>query len=614
MNARKWGALLPALLAFHSCDMGNVAGTNNETHSKGTLFQSNGQVAVGARIRVFAASKGVDDSLPVAQTTVDANGQVSLQLKAGYYSLLADDTAGHAVFLDSILSNGDSLTFPNDTLRPTGTLSGHLHVQPMHSPAIAWVHVMRTGLFANVDSSGSFQLEGVPEGRMEVVALTHLPEYTPTFREARAISDSTVDIGTIDLVYNGLPLAKEIAARYDSLTGIVTVTWRDTAFARKEGWQVYRGKGGASSADSIGLAGSGTFQDTVFAAYGHSGPYSNLDSIETDLSYWVAARSKDGATGPRWEKVSVHVRSPALRKRWTVEWSAVRPVTGFAQPAYSRLDTLSSGLSVSQWVSTSDTSAVYRIRVLDARGTWSTANLPSIPEMESEPVFWNGRVWLVRGISSSRHFDDTTISGTFVQTDIYDSVAILSSADGLAWDSSAIALPLDSITSFRLNATATELVLVPCYARQNPVVARLSHSRGMLVSGNGSSWSARPKDSVLTGQDGRPFVATPWQARLVPIGPDSTWTLFDEHWIIPGVSVDTDAAIFHSTDRASASGRGDLVAISDGKRLAVANPRSPGSWQRLSIPEPINAIRFWQGKLVALGETGLHFATITPNP
>ncbi|MEN9309073.1 MAG: hypothetical protein RL173_3005 [Fibrobacterota bacterium] len=618
MIARKWGALLPTIFALAACDksIDPVAGTNNETHTKGTLFQANGKVAVGARVRVFAANQDIGDSLPVTQTQVDLNGQIPLQLKRGYYSLLADDTSRSAVFIDSVFSDGDTVMIPVDTLRPTGTLTGHVRVQPMHSPAIAWVHLMRTNLYANVDSSGSFRLDGAPAGNLDLVAVSHLTEYTPTHKLVRVRSDSSIDVDTISLVYNGLPLAKKVAASYDSATGVVTVTWQDTSFARKANWLVYRSNGSNSAIDSVATSSSGSLSDTIFARLGHPGLHSIFDSIETNLSYWVAAQSKDGTTGPRWEKVDVRAKSPALIRRWGVNWSNPIPVTGFALPEYSRLDTLADALSVSQWVNTTDTTQAYQLRLLNPTGQWTTATLPHIPEMESSPLFWKGRVWLVKGRGSARHFDDTAMGNTtIVRTNIYDSAAILSSADGIAWDSVALELPLDSITSFRLNATATELALIPCYKRKNPVVGQLSQSKGMLVSTSGKGWSVRPRDTLLAGQDSRPFVSHYWTASIIPTGPTSTWTLLNGQWAIPSLTDKTNEAIFYSSEGTTLSGNGNFIALSGGagKHLAIANPLALDSWQYVSTPEPPKGICFWRGQLVILGKSGLHVASITPN-
>src|ERR1035437_6209190 len=109
MNPRIPLLALGACLWLQSCDT-QIAGTNNETHTKGTFFQPDGQPAVGARVRIFQAS---NDSQPVRQTYVDRNGSALLTgLARGYYSLLVQDTSGRAAFLDSLYSDGDALPAP----------------------------------------------------------------------------------------------------------------------------------------------------------------------------------------------------------------------------------------------------------------------------------------------------------------------------------------------------------------------------------------------------------------------------------------------------------------------------------------------------------------------
>jgi hypothetical protein len=97
------------LLGLQACDT-QIAGTNNETQTKGTFFQPGGAPDAGARVRVFQAA---NDSQPVRQTFVDAQGNASLTgLPHGYYSVLVQDTAGRAAFLDSLYSDGDNLPAP----------------------------------------------------------------------------------------------------------------------------------------------------------------------------------------------------------------------------------------------------------------------------------------------------------------------------------------------------------------------------------------------------------------------------------------------------------------------------------------------------------------------
>ncbi|HNY31913.1 MAG TPA: hypothetical protein PKO15_13585, partial [Fibrobacteria bacterium] len=338
------------------------------------------------------------------------------------------------------------------------------------------------------------------------------------------------------------------------------------------------------------------------------------------LTYWVAARSKDTTTGPIWNKVAIRAASPALNKHWQIDWSSPRQVAGFADPSLSRMDTLASGLVLSRWTNNSDTTQALQMRILGFDGAWSSATIPGIEEMETDPVFWQGKLWIAKGKASSRHFLDTTIGRLSpISTSIFDSVEISSSVDGIHWHSTTIDLRDDSITSFRLNATASEIVLVPCYRRMNQLVGSLSYSRSMLVSSDGAAWSSRPKDSVLTGQDGRPFVPYFWSTQVRPVGPNTTWTLVNDTWIIPGIAMATSQAIFEASglaggEKAMVGGDGSHVAISSGRRLLLSRIDSKLQWQHVSAPEFVQAFCFWQGKLVTLGVSGLHFGTISELP
>lgn len=615
MNARLPLLALGASLWLQSCDT-QIAGTNNETHSKGTFFQPDGQPAVGARVRVFQAA---DDSQPVRQTYVDRNGAALLtNLPRGYYSLLVQDTSGRAAFLDSLYSDGDVLSAPQDTVRSTAVLVGHVRVQPMHSPDIAWIHLMRTGIYANVDSTGAFRITGVPSGALTLVAATLLPEYTPTFRGIKTQPDSTLDVGTIDLVYNGLPLVTGIVATYDTLSGVVTVTWKDTAYARKNGYVVYRGQGQFPTPGSIGSTSQGssltngiigstaasTYADTVFGGFGATP--SRYDSAEMDLTYWVAARSNDYSTGPVWNKAQLHVKSPALAKRWSVEWAATIPLTGGVS-----VDTIAGGL------------AVIHDSVLDVRpiqGSWNRIPLHIPAEMEGGPVFWNGKLWMVRGLAVSQTlYDIWNLSGAPDTVDtwmVYDSVRILSSSDGINWDSTELATGRDSVTSFHLSLSATGLVLTYLYKRDYMGAGCRSMMLYAQETHDGGLWSGIAENRGFVSG----FYDPTHPSRFESIQQDgfgAVWSRYSDStattttsWIIPGESVDTSKSVLDIPwDVQIRASRSTLV-FGGNRNLDLASPTSPATWQIIPTPEPALSFCFWQGKLVVLGASGIHIATI----
>ncbi len=632
MNARKWGALLPTFFAISACDTStNVAGTNNETHSKGTFYQANGKVAAGARVRVFAANQNPNDTLPVSQTVVDPNGQVSLHLKRGYYSLLADDTSHRAIFLDSLFSDGDTVLIPTDTLRPTGTLTGHIRVQPMHSPSIAWTHLMRTNLFANVDSTGFFKLSGVPAGRMELVAASLLPEYTPTFREIRAYSDSTLDIGTIDLVYNGLPLVTGIVASYDSLSGVVTVKWRDTAYARKAGYVIYRQDGPATwlQPPQRGYSESANFNDTVFGGFG-STP-SRYDSTEMDLTYWVGASATGHAPpGPLWNKVMLHAKSPALAKRWNVAWNSFIPLTNSG----GTLDTLKSGVALAsnEWDFIENNSKSV-LRIAHPDGTVSRHILSIRNDTDAAPVFCNGKIWIARGILSGDTLIDSLpgfAAGSFFDSTrlflpVFDTIHLLSSEDGIHWDSISIPTQSKQTTAIQLKVVLNELRLLPSSRWFNRYTSMKGVSAISEMRYSFEGIKVSPEIDTLGLGWGTDFNFNPpkWGASFASVDAQHTWTCYSlwnipnptRTFLIPGESSDTTKSVLTVTDALDIRLTSKLLVLSVPYSLNLASPESPTVWQRLSYPEQyLSGYCFWRGQLVVLGPQGLHFATITPNP
>ncbi len=618
-----------ALALLHGCDSDRIAGTNNETQTKGTFFRPDGKPAVGARVRVYSASQKETDSTTaqVAQTFVDADGNVALKLKPGHYSLIADDQKmGGALFIDSAFSDGDRMDLPVDTLRPTGTITGHVRVQPMHSPSIAWVHLMRTNLYANVDSTGFFRISGVPAGNLDLVAVTHFPEYTPTHKLVRARPDSAVDVDTIDLVYNGLPLVTGIVATYDTLSGVVTLSWKDTAYARKAGYIVYRQEGPEYWGGGMrhGYSTTDSFHDTIFG--GSSSFRSPVDSSEFDLTYWVGAGGTDRITeGPLWEKVRLHVRSPSLAKRWKVLWGQTVP----APPSVANLDTIEGGLVA--WTSTAslpNPETPRSFAILGNSGTWTHSLLPAT-SLDLDPVFWGGKVWFADLFASTDSLLDSSwqwqsymgIQDTNLpRTPVYDSVRIRSSADGVHWDTTRYSTGNDSTTKIRLIATSSTLFLefVMSQYRWTPGIMRTSSQGGLEIS-QGADWArlARMPDVIET-----PYSFTFWGLLAPTVLPTSVgdWTLQTPGWpvsgeascytLYKGLSLDPADRIAQSTSSILLRGIDSLVVIQRDGFLGLAIASDPLTTQWITSSNSVRSFTFWRGQLVVLRPDGISMATI----
>lgn len=625
---------LCAAIFLQACDRDTVAGTNNETHTKGTFYQANGKPAVGARVRVYSATQKETDSTTaqVAQEYVDEYGNVTLKLKPGHYSLIADSGTVSS-FIDSVFSDGDKVAIPVDTLRPTGTITGYIRVQPMHSPSIAWVHLMRTNLYTKVDSTGFFRFSNVPAGSLDLVAVSHLSEYTPTHKLVRAQPDSTVHVDTIDLVYNGLPLVTGIAATYDTLSGVVTLTWHDTAYARKAGYVIYRQEGTSSwiTPPERGYTESPVFLDTVFGGFGS--PLRRYDSAEFDLTYWVGAKGTDQRNrGPIWNKVSLHAKSPALAKRWNVSWND-GPQTSKESNFYSKLDTIDQGLVLTNmyWNQNLSRRQIF-LEIFDPSMNRRIVE-PAIDTNydEIEPAFWQGKIWRIQGLRGSRFLVDSTSSWmtdtngnpTYAKRPIYDSFIVISSSDASNWDTTRLATMRDSITDFRIRGTSTKLYvteLFDSYRSVPGVMTTLPLARYFLED---ATWNfestpnpAIDNYSILNS------LSIPWRTDVVFTN-TRNWTIYrnPSMWpdyksktdLIPGISSDTNSTVLQWPSEFNLRDRGDLLVFQTESLAGIARPDSPALWQRLSLPSTYSPFCFWRGKLVTLGTNRLHFATITPN-
>lgn len=456
-----WVPMIAALAAMFGCQERVIQGEGGSMDETSTLafHRKDGSPAVGARVQLYgSADTGVE---PRVQLIANAQGGVDVPVPAkGYYNLVVRGRDGDALFQDSLYSNGVVLQMQGDTLRRTGALTGRIRVQPQHSPRIAWIHVLGAGIWSNVDDSGRFKLEGVPAGRYTLAAYTLVDGYTPTFAGIKTISDSTVDAGDIQMVFTGLPVVRNLEARFDTLAGLVSLRWDSIALRETWRYNVYRN-------DSLlGITTGPRWSDDVSRQYPASVP------AQGRHTYRVAVANAD-TVGPKWESITMRVVSAFLYEDVKVDWEkrSVRP-----WPAgLFRIDTV--GQELVAW-----RSAEYQGEV-EMGGTGNAANVhsgwieqwvspdggrnwakiqDSLP-LGAIPVRHKGRWWSVRRAPGDL-WRLPPVRGYLpdVYGIRYSEVSVVSSVDGRIWDSVArLVVPENrDVIHFRYDRWNGRLVLI----------------------------------------------------------------------------------------------------------------------------------------------------------
>jgi hypothetical protein len=633
-------AILPAIIAallLWGCDKtDSVSGTNDETStSLGRVLRPDGRSAVGARVLLYAS--GDTQTVPAGSGIVDANGQVVLVSvpKAGYYSLLAKDDSGRALFEDSLVSNGKILVVFTDTVRSTGRVVGRVSVQPQDKPAIAWVQLLGAGRYVNVDDSGKFSIDSVPAGRFTVAALTLTANYTPTFRAVKTISDTTVDVGTIALVYTGIPQVQGVKVTWDSVVNTATVTWNAVSDTVVTGYYVYRGtQSDATSGSKVAYVTSGTqWTDTLFAGVQSRGSLGGLlDSVSRTLWYRVVAVT-NASIGPWSQPDSVDVRSSVLTSIWSPVWAAGGTLPVGA--SLTTLDSLGSGLGVLVPADTSNT-------------LWTSPNGASWTQgislsTNSHPVFWKGSLWWstsrgTRGyylqyptLADARipiidtivvhHFDGARQDSTWLvsQSDRVSLTYLVPSGDTLAlfeaaWQFSVQTSVIYNIlgadwkttsgTSWALDQDSSAAWWYRAYHRNDEGNTDVTSygNEPTLLSGTRTSPLFVPKvfhgnDTVTAWSLSGVARPTSFTSGLVPPSGVETWTL---------------PSPYRNSGKASIVGLDTTIAlVTDPGALRWAPVSKLSSWHRIAAPASgMKSIQIWRGKLWVSDGTSLWSAPV----
>lgn len=505
MNNRCSILFLAAILLASCADQDSKPlAEQGTTIEPGTFFLQDGKRASNVAVSVFVS--GGTDTLPALRTSTDDDGRVRLStLPEGYYSLLVSDQAGHAIYFDSIRSDGTNTTLPSDTLRQTGSITGRIQVQPADSPRIARVALLGEGDHEHaVDDSGFFTLSGIAPGRHALVAKSTSDKYFDVRRGAVVSPASTTDLGNIPLEYSGLPYVTGFVGTWDSLAGSVSLKWDPSASPKMKGFAVYRSTTGDTSTEKLLQyvdSGSSALVDTVFQrTLGEAG---RLSADSATVTYRVSTIGQANTEGPRSDSWTATLRRPFLVAQLPATW---KKRSDDLPDFVSRLDTLPGSL-LAFGTDDSRTTTVWKSD--DDGSTWTTLVSEPLPTGNNmgltKSVVHRGELRWVKAVPSLR--ESPPPSWGYGPNQVFaDSLRIMRLDGSGRLDSTTIPASNDSVSYAIVVLDSSGLVLVEGklgYANGSgipyflPAVRRLETSDGTWRAGGWAGWYAMVYDSTL---------------------------------------------------------------------------------------------------------------------
>lgn len=584
-------AMLPVLCAvlLWGCDdTSNTAGTSSETTTGVQIFLPNGSPAASARVQVYAV--GDTGAVPLSQSFTNSRGELQVAVpKAGRYNLVI---RGDSLSLleDSLVSDGTSMPAWSDTLRTPSRVVGRVHVQAFDDPRIAWVYLMGSGLYSNVDDSGKFSFSGVAPGRYTVAFFTTKDSvYTPTFRSVQMLPDSTLDLGTVDLVYTGLPLVAGLSASYDSGSGILSVHWNPCASKRVASYKVTGNSSSWTTSDtSLKIR---CFPDTI-----------TFDSSSAVWTLRVAAVDSAGSVGRTWSQVQVEAVSPFLHAPVAISWAKASafPFPSTTTSGSISVDTLGGDLLV-----ISRNSGTIQIARSSDASSWSTM---SIPLADDKPFLVSGGKFL----TLDPHVSDSNLlkpnscreGGDSTPCSLYDSLRILSyeSSSWKTWNTYALGAYINELTA----VSAGDSFLVLQSKRYSPLP--FMELRSVLACQSSSCHESNSLKPILA-----PYSADIFTYIFAAGG--SLWNLYNSYHASSSSTVDrltsdTLSSKIHEAGCSSLLATSDEVFV-NGTVPVVSKIGSPLRWKRLVLPPTgVFPQGIWKGMLVSVSSTGIYLGTI----
>ena len=386
-------------------------GTGSETDTA-MIYNPDYTPAVGAVVRFFVAT---DSTRAIAyQTTTDTKGRYSTKgLAKGMYNMLAYSakslTKGAPKMLaandsliayqDSILVLSDTVLVNPDTLEKPGLITGIIGLQPNHDPRTATVQVLGTDLYSNVDANGRFTLAPVARGSYNLRLVTTLADYTPTYKTIYTVGQKKDTLSdTLWLLYTGIPVVTGLAASYDTVNGVVHLSWNKAAYRDFQEYLIFRGAYDSIvlSTNPVAARSDTFFVDSVYKRNLVLEQFSFSDTNDYRFKYRVCVENNSGNRGSTYKYADIVAASPtkvSMFKRATMS-------AGFG----IRCSHSSVVFNNKMWLIAGNTSAFAANPQSDAWYstdgiTWTeaTANAGFSGRLGHSSLVYNNEIWVIGG-------------------------------------------------------------------------------------------------------------------------------------------------------------------------------------------------------------------------
>ena len=197
---------LPAL--FFACSIGDIAGSKGGSETTNGVYacvlNPDGKPAAGSAVRL-RKSDYVSQPSMLAKKTIDRKELITdstgsfliTGIDPGEYYIEVNDTAtrsGAVLFSFTIGNNKDTLDLGSDSLRPYAVLRGQIDTDSTESNRF-FVQVKGLERLAEVDTNGSFIINDLPEGFLDVVISGGSTSGTEKeLKNVKTASDDTVTV------------------------------------------------------------------------------------------------------------------------------------------------------------------------------------------------------------------------------------------------------------------------------------------------------------------------------------------------------------------------------------------------------------------------------------